>query len=197
MPASNPLIDPTGAAFSKIESGARLRFAWRSLPGSAGGRCRAYNPGMNDLPHRHRRWFRFSLRTLFVLVTACALWLGWNHMLVQSRLAARRAIVDEGGRIWVVRNGNVSPNDNGNTGFFPTLADITVDENLPRLRRWLGDASVWEFELNANRTTKMQVDQIRRLFPEARLHEVMPMERNEDGVFVIPFPDARPSTPPN
>lgn len=32
-----------------------------------------------------RRWFRFSLRTLLILITLAACWLGWNVRLVQQR----------------------------------------------------------------------------------------------------------------
>ncbi len=30
------------------------------------------------------RWFRFSLRTLFVLITALALWLGWEMKSIRA-----------------------------------------------------------------------------------------------------------------
>ncbi len=34
-----------------------------------------------------RRWFRFSLRTLFVLMTLLCVWLGWNVYQVRQREA--------------------------------------------------------------------------------------------------------------
>jgi hypothetical protein len=45
---------------------------------------------------RHRCWFRFSLRTLFVLVTLIAVWLGWSLNWIRQRhafLRDRRAFV--------------------------------------------------------------------------------------------------------
>lgn len=45
---------------------------------------------------RHRRCFRFSLRTLFVLVTLVAVWLGWSLNWIRQRhafLRDRRAFV--------------------------------------------------------------------------------------------------------
>ena len=46
-----------------------------------------------------RRWFRFSLRTMFVVVTVVACWLGWNLHQVRQRekfLSLPRIITFEG-----------------------------------------------------------------------------------------------------
>jgi hypothetical protein len=40
---------------------------------------------MDDAPAKSRRWFRFSLRTLFVVVTVVGVWLGWNMNIVRHR----------------------------------------------------------------------------------------------------------------
>ena len=39
-------------------------------------------------PTPKRRWFRFTLRTLFVVVTVCACWLGWQIHIVHERADA-------------------------------------------------------------------------------------------------------------
>jgi hypothetical protein len=44
-----------------------------------------------------RRWFQFTLRTLFVVVTAFACWLGWNAQTVHRRARARHGIEASGG----------------------------------------------------------------------------------------------------
>jgi hypothetical protein len=44
-----------------------------------------------------RRWLRFSLRTLFVLVTVIACWLGWQVHVVQHRKAILKQIEADGG----------------------------------------------------------------------------------------------------
>ncbi len=36
-------------------------------------------------PAPNRQWIRFSLRTLFVVVTVFAVWLGWNLHIVRQR----------------------------------------------------------------------------------------------------------------
>jgi hypothetical protein len=40
---------------------------------------------LHSMTAPRRRWFRFSLRTLFVVVTVLACWLSWNRSLVQRR----------------------------------------------------------------------------------------------------------------
>jgi hypothetical protein len=45
---------------------------------------------MDEMPRR--RWFSFSLRTLFALVTLVAVWLGWNLKWIRQR---REFVSDE------------------------------------------------------------------------------------------------------
>ena len=45
--------------------------------------CQSDQPPMISAPNR--RWLRFSLRTLFVVVTVIACWLGWNLHQVRER----------------------------------------------------------------------------------------------------------------
>ena len=40
-----------------------------------------------------RRWFRFSLRTMFVVVTIFGVWLGWQLKIVRERKAILREIL--------------------------------------------------------------------------------------------------------
>jgi hypothetical protein len=47
-----------------------------------------------------RRWFRFSLRTLFLLVTVIACWLGWQVHVVQHRKAMLMQIEASGGYLF-------------------------------------------------------------------------------------------------
>ena len=52
----------------------------------------------DNLPKRRRR-FRFSLRTLFVLLTATCIvlgWMGWTLQIVRQRQSARKWLEDKG-----------------------------------------------------------------------------------------------------
>jgi hypothetical protein len=46
-----------------------------------------------------RRWFRYSLRTLFVVVTVFGIWLGWNLHEVNERSRMAGWIAAEGGSV--------------------------------------------------------------------------------------------------
>jgi len=50
----------------------------------------------------NRRRFRFSLRTLFIVMTVVCVWLGWNLNIVRERKLARAAIERER---WELING--------------------------------------------------------------------------------------------
>ena len=45
---------------------------------------------------RRRRWFRFSLRTMFVVVTALCCWLGWESSVVRKRQQALQELQADG-----------------------------------------------------------------------------------------------------
>jgi hypothetical protein len=47
-------------------------------------------------PPPPRRWFRFSLRTMFVLVTVGCVWLGWEARVVMGRKSLRKQLEQQG-----------------------------------------------------------------------------------------------------
>src|SRR5436190_19364866 len=83
-----------------------------------------------------RRWFRFSLRTLFVLMSlACvAVWVGPDLWLVYQRRAMRKWITDRGGTVtllsWYMYPGEL----------YPAI-------RIPQIREWMGDEAVAEISL--------------------------------------------------
>ena len=120
-------------------------------------------------PLRHRRWFRlaFSLRTLFVAVTALCLFLGWQVHFVQER----KAVLAEAQRIDPVHFRYIS------TASFEAEPDnLSLDEfltevgyaRIPRIRRLLGDRSCILLELPPSIDTEW-LARAENAFPEAQL----------------------------
>ena len=96
-----------------------------------------------------RRWFRFSLQTLFALVTLLAIWLGWQLSIVQERKAAMTRIIESGGIAADVDN--------------EFMAQLTYD--FSPVRRLFGDRSLNIVILPSSFESKQAVYQ--RIFPEA------------------------------
>src|SRR5262245_18203600 len=93
-----------------------------------------------------RRWFRFSLRTLFVAMTlACVLrWLGMNYRKVQSRKRLWR----NGSVIWTSR---IEPPDNS---------------TLPLGLRLFGATQVCNLQIYPE-ASAVELEAYRKAFPEA------------------------------
>ena len=53
---------------------------------------------MTDNPTPKRRWFRFSLRTLLIVVVLLSLPLGWVGIVAERTWQQKRAVADEG--VW-------------------------------------------------------------------------------------------------
>ena len=106
-----------------------------------------------------RRWLRFSLRTLFVLVTAFSVWLGWTASIVRERKLVLRDM-------------------RGNPGFVVAPAGATTylwgpappTPTISWVRQWLGDEAIESIWFPADHIpTAYEVRYLERLFPEARL----------------------------
>jgi hypothetical protein len=99
----------------------------------------------------NRRWFQFSLRTLFVVATVICVWLGWNVSTVQSRKRALARIQSSEGRFIV------------NTG-----PDLEQQGNpLPYVRQLLGDKPIAVIAFRRGRILNDECHRIASLFPEA------------------------------
>jgi hypothetical protein len=129
---------------------------------------------MNSSPHR---WFRFSLRTMFILVTALCCWLAWESSIVRGRQAMLRELrprpmiqittADE----WVQYAYGSAP---------PPRARISL------VRKWLGDQAIQEISYGRgfHNLTPEEIKRITRTFPEAKVHEFeVPLEPCHPGCF--------------
>ena len=99
------------------------------------------------IPAPKRRWFRFSLRTMFVAVTVLGGWLGWNIHFVQERQSLRDRLKNT-----------------------PTFREAEVDmstqpTSIPIWREWLGDKPV--VYLNLHVPMNDEGRRVRYYFPEA------------------------------
>ena len=106
-----------------------------------------------------RRWLAFRLRTLFVVVTLLACWLGWELRIVRERQAMLR---------WVEEHrGSVDEFDQPGTGMGLRLQ--TNRRKFPAMRRLFGDAPIafLLFYEPEGRAEQKDVDRISAMFPEA------------------------------
>jgi hypothetical protein len=132
---------------------------------------------MNDKPKRSI--FRFSLRSLLVVVTLVACWLGWESSVVRHRKAVRAEAATNPAfqfvtaKEWLER-------------FSPTA---TVPPRMARVRlvrQWLGDEAIQTIEYNKQygNYTDEQLARVKRAFPEAELRQVeIPLEPCHPGCF--------------
>ena len=116
---------------------------------------------MDEKPRR--RWFRFNLRTMFLLVTLFSVWLGRETWVVRERLAMRKWLDQIGGRA----HPTIKPSKYAN---LEPLVLETVN-TLPFWRRWLGDESL---EFVSLPSPSEHAERISRLFPEAKIVNLGP-----------------------
>ena len=103
-------------------------------------------------PAPKRRWFRFSLRTLFVVVTmfGVACWLGWNLRVVRQRDDAIWLIESKGGQVDFAQPGS-------------------EQFEVPLVFRLFGGRSVEWLMAPMLDFTAEDCDRFKRLFPEAKI----------------------------
>jgi hypothetical protein len=106
-------------------------------------------------PAPKRRWFRYSLRTLFVVVTAVCCWLGWQAKMVNDRRAMRNDIEESGGKFPSFLSGNIEPIQEGDQSFA-----------LSSIRRWLGDEELPAIYFPRRPASAIDIARA-RYFPEA------------------------------
>jgi hypothetical protein len=105
-----------------------------------------------------RRWFRWSLRTMFVVVTVFACWLGYYGNWHRQRQSALRSIGDHGAE--------------GLLPYLPRTLDTPTA--LPWSLKLWGERPVeflWMHKLDSEdeRAYLQRAEELHKLFPEARI----------------------------
>jgi hypothetical protein len=118
-----------------------------------------------------RRWFQFSLGTLFLLVTAFAVWLGWQVNIVRKRQATRVFIEEQGGIARSLQDWRPMRYPPGYAGPRPGANPPQV--SLPFWRQWMGDEPVAEILWPAG-SAESKIVQAMAVFPEAERKMFMP-----------------------
>jgi hypothetical protein len=104
---------------------------------------------MNEKPRRC--WFRFSLSTFLLLVTAICVWIGWKHRIVRERRELRALILERQRLVQTDWRPNEPP-------------------RLPWLRSLLGDEPWFAtISLCTHNWSVEEENRIRSAFPEARI----------------------------
>lgn len=120
-----------------------------------------------------RRWFTFSLRTLFILVTVFCVWLGWELNIVRQRSQARRDF--EGKFDFTTAEAYAAM-------YAGTPPDSVATISWPR--RLLGDEAVQQvwYRPWSGGPTQEDITRVGEVFPEAMVSEI-PMEPCHPGCF--------------
>ena len=108
-----------------------------------------------------RRWPRFSLRTMFVVVTVFGCWLGWNLQQVRERERFLREIPSRGGSFYAL------------TGV-PQYPPVKLRPiSAPFVWSWLGATAVPAdaISLPHDKFSRDEIERARRLFPEAGINQ--------------------------
>ena len=89
---------------------------------------RWYNCSMTEndkLPKPKRRWLRFNLRTLLIVLTVFCVWLGWYLLRVEQQRDAVRWVAEDGGTV--------------RYDYDFDLDDESIDDGKPSVPKWLLD----------------------------------------------------------
>jgi hypothetical protein len=112
-----------------------------------------------------RRWFQFSLATMFVVVTAVAIWLGWELKFIRDRKATIARMVAD-----------------GSGSAIPKPASL-----YPSWRRRLGD-ELFGLIIVPDAWTEGDAMAVKSLFPESRI--LWKSKRLDGDLTRAPYPSA-------
>ncbi len=117
-----------------------------------------------------RRWFRFSLRMLFVVVTIAGIGIGGFPFFKEARLVyQRRQFLHD-----LEWNSRKFP-----TELFHARAELSpsknADQSLSPIRRFFNDHFYWHIALPSN-YNQDSINEAVELFPEANIHHWTPFK---------------------
>jgi hypothetical protein len=111
-----------------------------------------------------RRWFRFSLRTMFIVVTVFACWFGWQTKIVRDRKAA-------------LTEARKNPSFHVTTvadwlQWAPVAVQAPETPSVSFVRRWLGDEPIYSISILGHVDgSEAALDRFKNVFPEAQVVE--------------------------
>src|SRR5205085_3035320 len=122
-----------------------------------------------------RRWFRFGLRTLFIVVTLLCCYLAWESSVVRKRRAALNELQARGGFTVTTASAWNQP-----LGSAPQRK-----AQVSPVRRLLGDEAVQEISyFHHINPPREELARLARIFPEAAFRqEETPLEPCHPGCF--------------
>lgn len=113
-----------------------------------------------------RRWFRFSLRTMFVIVTVFACWIGWQTSIVRERKAALR----EARTTLQINVTTVADWMKFGPGIRP---QSSRPSQVSFVRRWLGDEAIHSISIMEHMDgSDAAASRFKKVFPEAEVYTV-------------------------
>ncbi len=137
-----------------------------------------------------RRWFSFSLRTLLILITLVACWLGWESNVVRGRKQLMQDMeLRQGVRILTAE---------AYSAYHDSRTPSEPIARVSMLRRWLGDKAIQEIEYvtGYHKLSQEDIARLTRTFPEAKVREAQPlMEPCHPGCFPTGTPVETPGGP--
>jgi len=125
-----------------------------------------------------RSWFRFSLRSLLIVVTLVCICMAWESSVVRQRKAMRQVAAKNPAFQLVTAEEALLLISPGPTP--PRVARVSL------VRRWLGDQAIQTIEYNRQfgNFADAELKGLSRTFPEAEVREVqIPLEPCHPGCF--------------
>jgi hypothetical protein len=119
------------------------------------------------MPLRLRRVFRFSLRTMLIVMTVLCCWLGWEASVVRERQSVRRELQGNGAFQFVTAEAAAKRIFRG--------ANVRL-ATIPAVRMWLGDEAIQEiwYMRHFQGFSDEKLKRLSRVFPEAQFQELQP-----------------------